>query len=181
LGTFLQYISQIDERILRWVRSHKLPPSFHKLFQLYTRIGDGYFWGVIALLIITLLPHAQWREIVTYGVGAEALSLLIYWILKLTVRRPRPFNAFADIDAEVPPLDTFSFPSGHTMNNLAPATVIAMFFPWVGILAIFVPLSWGIFRIYYGVHYMSDVVFGFLLGAMCGLLSFTIIPMLGLL
>ena len=43
---------------------------------------------------------------------ALAMSLVIYEVVKLNTKRPRPFAANPQIKAEVPPLDKYSFPSG---------------------------------------------------------------------
>lgn len=177
----LKFLDQYDEKFLMWLRSHMLPPWFHRFFRIYTRIGDGYLWVVILTLLLTLLPEDQWKQVLLTGIGAELISLAIYWIVKLALRRPRPFAVYKNISAEVPPLDTWSFPSGHTMNNVAPALVIAWFFPWLGALAVFVPFSWGMFRIYYGVHFLSDVIAGMLLGALSAYLGLKLLPLTGLL
>ncbi|MBI5021048.1 MAG: phosphatase PAP2 family protein [Ignavibacteriales bacterium] len=64
----------------------------------------------------------------------------------------------------------YSFPSGHATNNIAFATLISYYYPkwkWVA-------FSYGILmamsRVFVGVHYPSDILFGGLLGAFCALI-----------
>ena len=93
-----------------------------------------------------------------------AMSLVIYEGVKLSTRRPRPFAANPLIKAEVPPLDKYSFPSGHTMNNLAVASTVFYCVPQYGWIMMLLPLTWGLLRVYFGVHWLTDVLCGFVLG-----------------
>jgi membrane-associated phospholipid phosphatase len=87
-------------------------------------------------------------------------------VLKLLFERERP--AFLD------PVATavgYSFPSGHALNNALGAAVVVMaLWPVVKrrrlLLAagIAIPALTGLFRIGLGVHYLSDVVAGWLFG-----------------
>jgi undecaprenyl-diphosphatase len=53
----------------------------------------------------------------------------------------------------------------------AMAVVLAYQFPRARYLVMILGLLAGLSRIYFGVHYLSDVLAGFLLGAMVGALS----------
>ena len=66
------------------------------------------------------------------------------------------------------PPDKFSFPSGHTMNNLAIAIYAGSFFPPLipAILPIVVLVAFS--RIYLRVHYPTDVLIGAVLGLAVG-------------
>ena len=100
-----------------------------------------------------------------------AVSLALYWLVKLSVKRVRPFSFFDHIDAEVPPLDKYSFPSGHTMNNLAVACTVFFLVPQVGWVMLLLPVTWGLLRIYFGVHWASDIVAGIFLGGISFLIG----------
>jgi undecaprenyl-diphosphatase len=49
------------------------------------------------------------------------------------------------------------------MNNLSVALSLCYHFPLLGTTATLVPLSWGVLRVYFGVHYVSDILGGFVL------------------
>jgi undecaprenyl-diphosphatase len=96
--------------------------------------------------------------------GAEVVN----GVLKLAFHRPRPELAFLH-------LETYSFPSGHSTAVTAAFGALA-FLLWpamrsprrrVALVAAAVCLIAlvGFSRLYLGVHYLSDVLGGFALGA----------------
>ena len=85
-------------------------------------------------------------------------------MIKNIVGRTRPYDLVGHFELLVDPLGDYSFPSGHTMNNLAIATTLLLSVPAAGLVMMALPLSWGFLRVYFGVHWLSDVVGGFLLG-----------------
>ena len=87
------------------------------------------------------------------------------------INRKRPYEKF-----DVPPVipkDTKgkSFPSRHVFS----ATVIAMTFlfmspwMWLGVALLFVALLEGVVRVVSGVHYISDVIAGMVVGILAAL------------
>jgi undecaprenyl-diphosphatase len=71
-----------------------------------------------------------------------------------------------------------SFPSGHAANNMAVATVLILFFGWRGALYLPYALLIGYARIYTGAHWPTDVLAGFLLGLIGGILSVKLLEIL---
>ncbi len=134
-----------------------------RVFRLVSRLGDGVFWYV-AMLAIALLggangPTAALHMLLTGGVAA-----LLYRTLKRWTRRPRPFRAHAGIVAHLPPLDEYSFPSGHTLHAVT-FTLVAL--AWFPVLAwIFVPFTVlvAMSRVVLGLHYPSDVLMATAIG-----------------
>jgi membrane-associated phospholipid phosphatase len=96
-------------------------------------------------------------------------SALLNYAMKVAFARPRP-------EAADPVLYSsgWSFPSGHAMATLVlcgvGAYLLARLFPsngWRGLVIVLLiawPLVIGFSRLYLGVHYVSDVVAGFLAG-----------------
>ncbi|MBI4654898.1 MAG: glycosyltransferase family 39 protein [Nitrospirae bacterium] len=87
-------------------------------------------------------------------------------ILKTLFERPRPCQVLQGINLLVGCTGSFSFPSNHAANAFSFSAGLAYFFRGAGIplylLAVIIAFS----RIYVGVHYPSDVVFGALLGTL---------------
>ena len=96
------------------------------------------------------------------------VAFTITFILKYLVARPRPNIMPLEI------INSFSFPSGHAIAVFAPLVLIDKEFPklkWLWLVfAILVLIS----RLYLGVHYLSDVVAGALIGYITGLLILSV-------
>ncbi len=160
----LKEIALFDEKFSRYLYSHRLSEKSDAWLRRYTRLGDGYVWALIAALILAVDGPMFLAKVLAQVAPSLVVALALYWIVKLSSRRRRPFEAIPEFKALVPPLDKYSFPSGHTMNNLAIATTVLLTVPAAGAVMMALPLTWGFLRVYFGVHWLSDVVGGFLLG-----------------
>lgn len=137
-----------------------------ELFYSFTVLGDT-IPDVIIIAALVLLPVTCKR--VGIPVACTAItSTLLNKVIKNIIERDRPLERVVEASG-------FSFPSGHAMNNMA--IYLMLFFciePFcktrlqkgisLVVLLIF-PLMMGISRIYFNVHYFSDVVCGWCLGA----------------
>jgi len=160
----LKYLESLDLRFFRFWRRHSFSAKVDKFLRFYTRMGDGYIWAFVAIYIYFFYGRAVLFDIIERVIPALLLSLFFYWLVKLTIRRKRPFDLLKEVNADVPPLDKYSFPSGHTMNNLAVGFTVFTEAPCIGWIMLLMPLTWGFLRIYYGVHWLSDVIGGICLG-----------------
>jgi len=154
----------LDVRFFHFWRRHSFSPGMDRILRIYTRMGDGYVWALVIAFIYFFYGQETLILIIKQVVPAIFISLVFYWTIKLTVRRKRPFDLLERVNADVPPLDKFSFPSGHTMNNMAVGFTVFATAPAIGWIMIFMPVTWGLLRVYYGVHWLSDVIAGIILG-----------------
>jgi undecaprenyl-diphosphatase len=143
-------------------------------FTWISRAGDGPIWYALMLLVVVL---DGWNGLsASVHMAATGLvALLLYTQLKRRTRRPRPFRDDARIKAITPPLDEFSFPSGHTLHAVA-FTIIAV--AWYPALAAFlVPFTVAVAasRVVLGLHYPSDVVAAALIASVLGLGSLLLV------
>lgn len=92
--------------------------------------------------------------------GALITAQLLVQAVKRLVNRPRPYEVTEEAHAKNPPACRYSFPSGHTCAAFCIALAVAhhlpdLAFPVLGIAGLV-----GVSRVYLGVHYPSDVLFG---------------------
>ncbi len=101
---------------------------------------------------------------------SEITNLSVTQIIKVTVKRPRPFRTMNNVylSDTLSVKGTYSFPSGHSSEAFAIATSLTLRYPVepvliAGLYTYAAVVSLG--RIYWGVHYPSDVFTGMLIGA----------------
>jgi len=139
-----------------------------KALVIVSKLGDGLFWYVL-IAALALVGGTNGRDVATQMSLAGLLNLPLYFWLKHSIGRPRPFVACPDIRACVRALDKFSFPSGHTLHAVSFAVVFTWHFPLIGAALIPVVLLIALSRVALGMHYPSDVVAGALIGASVGM------------
>ena len=97
------------------------------------------------------------------------LSTLVAFLLKITVQRQRPFqlgivSVYPFLEKSSHFIWNFSFPSFTTMFVFCTIPIISKEFPKIKWLWISFAILVGISRIYFGLHFLSDVIGGGLLG-----------------
>ena len=159
----LEQIFLLDNAFLHAMQSFS-GPALDTAMKAITLLGNPVFWILIAAFL-----YWQGREKNSFHlITVMALSALFAGLVKNIFMRPRPspqeFNVIGTDSFE-----TFSFPSGH-------ATLISSIFFFmrkklsailqiVFVIAI-VLVSFS--RMYLGLHYLSDVIAGLVLGAIIG-------------
>lgn len=148
--------------------------SARAIFGFISRLGDGVLWyGLI--LLLPLLYGADALTPATHMMLAGLISLLVYKAIKVTTLRDRPCTASPNIVRTVPPLDQYSFPSGHTLHAVAFTLVLVSYYPEFAWLTVPFTALVALSRLVLGLHYPSDVVAGALIGAAVAVTSFQII------
>ncbi len=170
------------QTIIEWdnhlTENLRLKPSQKWIWRLTTIIahsGDSWYClGV--LLLIWLFSKNSWRLIsASMGLGTFALAIIVL-IIKFSIRRKRPEGEWGDIYRST---DPHSFPSGHATRVFFLASMAWGLAPlWFAILlTIWAPLV-ALSRILTGLHYLSDVVAGMILGWILGKIFLLLIPTL---
>lgn len=104
------------------------------------------------------------RKTLVYCLFSVILGSSVSWVIGKIWHRPRPF-ACGDAAALVPHKANASFPSNHSMNSLAISLMLlARRNPW-GLPALVWTGVLASSRILSGLHYVSDVIGGFFIGA----------------
>ncbi len=176
LNAFTSRVLAIDMAFFRLLGSWSLPRAVSLPLILLVRVGDGWMWGLIAAYLWWAMPFAELEMTILHCILSIAISLVFYFPIKFSLKRLRPFDSGLDVTPLVPPLDKYSFPSGHTMNNLTVALTLSLHMPGLRVPAVIVPLVMGVLRVLFGVHYLSDIVGGSILGAVAFFISKAIFP-----
>ena len=111
--------------------------------------------------------------------SAALIGVLIFKGLKHLSHRRRPCQFEPHCWSKVLPPDKFSFPSGHTMTAFSIALVLSYFYPALEGTFFFLAISIGFSRIVLGMHFLSDVLAGVVLGVALGCASITAFASLG--
>lgn len=170
-GHMLDYISTRDHRLMRRVRRWK-PPRWFRLWMIYaTRGGDGGLWyGITGIILI--FGGAERLAAVAAAWSALGTGAVIFLVLKKVTGRKRPNALESHCWTALLPSDQFSFPSGHTISAFAFALAVGSFYPAALGLLLFCAFSVATSRIVLGMHFLSDVVVGALMGAGLGYAGF---------
>jgi undecaprenyl-diphosphatase len=105
-----------------------------------------------------------------------AIGWVAYKILKRSLVRERPFVGLVGIECAMPPLDRYSFPSGHTLHAVAFTTLGIAFVPSLAVVLLPFALLVAASRVVLGLHYPSDVLVGAVLGAGLAAGSLALLP-----
>jgi len=159
----LQFISVRDHKLMRKV-NHWPAPKWIRFWAIAaTRGGDGWLWYLAGLAVWLFGGDKRLAAIATAGLAAF-LGVCCFILLKNVSGRKRPCAIEPHCWAELLPPDQFSFPSGHTITAFAVAVTFSSFYPGASVLFLFCAVSVAISRILLGMHFLSDVVAGAMIG-----------------
>ncbi len=164
----LRALLDLDQRWSARLRVAEKPGKARTIAILLAHSGDSWFWGV-GLALIWWLGSNVWKWRTVTMVIAIAITAVCVMVIKVVVRRRRPAGDWGTIYRST---DPHSFPSGHAARMMMLwAVSLHVGPPWLAVaLALWAPLV-ALARVAMGVHYLSDVVGGGVLGLIIGALS----------
>lgn len=166
----------LDRRILLALRnpadlSDPIGPRWlEETMRDITGLGSVFTVVFVTCAVAAYLVLTERRRIGFYVLGAVGSGELLSTVLKLFYHRPRP-----DLVPHGMEVFTASFPSGHAMMSAIAYLTLAILLARVDrnrrvkalvlALGVSVTLLVGISRVYLGVHWPSDVMAGWCVGA----------------
>ena len=167
-------ILELDARLSDRLRVAEQPGLLRTLAVFFAHSGDSWFWG-LGLILLWWFGDSFWKQWALVLFAGIVLLAVIVMSIKFTVRRRRPEGEWGGIYRNT---DPHSFPSGHAARSfLIAALGLGLGPAWLAILlCIWAPLV-SLARVSMGVHYVSDIVAGTVLGFILGLIGFQISPL----
>ena len=172
---WLRQLRKLDARLSKALLITQENEQLSLLLKFFAHSGDSWFW-LTGLFIVWLFSRDEWREKTFFiAVGLVIMAAAVIF-LKFSIRRPRPEREWGQIYRIT---DPHSFPSGHAARSAALAVMaIAIGPPWFGIAVILWAPWVGLSRVALGVHYLSDVFAGWLVGGLMGLVTLAAQPLI---
>lgn len=127
----------------------------------FTNHVDDYaqfapFVAIYGFEMFGMQPKTDWQNRTAILIKGQILNLGMVYFLKKTLKKTRPDGT------------AYSFPSGHTANAFAGATMLSIeygeTYKWVPYVSYGVATGIGVMRMANNKHYISDVLFGAGLG-----------------
>lgn len=170
LSTLIQTVTieNFDSCIYKFIENIRTD-KLTSILKFFTKIGDVqslFFISSITVLIMLVFDKKKIAISVALNIIISSIS---YVVLKNIFQRPRPEIAERLIEE-----NGFSFPSGHSTNNMA-FYALAIYLVYknvknkkirdiICLILGIIPIIIGFSRMYLRVHYPSDVLGGFCLG-----------------
>jgi undecaprenyl-diphosphatase len=168
--SMLQFIATGDHKLMRKVNKWPAPKWVRLWAIAATRAGDGWLWYLCGVAALLFGGEDRLTSIAAAG-SAALVGVGLFTSLKMLSGRRRPCEIEPHVWATLLPPDQFSFPSGHTITAFAVAISLSTFFPLFLPALLFCALSIAVSRILLGMHFLSDVIVGAVLGTGLALLS----------
>lgn len=137
-----------------------------KVLKLITQLGGVLYFTILSFLVVVLAKRKKTKLLIPINIG---LGTIINLIIKEIIKRPRPSVTRLVNESG------YSFPSGHAMTSIAfygfliyliYKRIQNKYLKWALIIVLCILIFLiGFSRIYLGVHYASDVISGFIAGA----------------
>ena len=166
-------ILELDARLSSQMRVADKPGALRAIAVFFAHSGDSWFWA-IGLFALWISGDSFWKEWAIVQLGSISLLAAMVLLIKFRIKRKRPEGEWGKIYRLS---DPHSFPSGHAARAFLIATIAAGLGPLGLALALWIwaPLV-GLARVAMGVHYLSDIVAGALLGIVVALIGLQLYP-----
>lgn len=167
-------LTELDLAINLFIQENLRTEELTSFMRFFTSLNNV---GILAILTVLVFLFIK---------GTRRLGLLMAFsltlefmignlIIKPLVARPRPYEVSESVILLVRRAYDYSFPSGHTGSMFSIAVVMLLCLKgrarFVGWLFLLLSFLMGYSRLYVGIHYPSDVIFGFFLGSIIALFT----------
>jgi len=163
-------LTDVDTAAAEHLHQHvRDSPGLVQLLQVVSFLGKPLLFCIVCIPVVLLLLHRRRVHLAVFLASSALVGGLVDTVIKVLVDRDRPV-----LDDPVATAFNQSFPSGHSMMSVVIyGALLLIFMPVIPrrghrlAIALYVALclAIGFSRLALGVHYISDVVGGWVLGA----------------
>lgn len=162
-------IQHYDIAVLYWINHAWAHPWCDRLFIFVTELRNFIVPGLAGIGFLLIKGGTKGRRVaLCLVIGIAFSDNVSSRIIKPIVGRIRPCQALVGLRLPHGDRGTLSFPSGHATNIATAVTIVSMSYPPASGPLIALAILVGLSRVYLGLHYPTDVLGGFLLGAFIG-------------
>ena len=159
-------IVEIDKNLMIFLNKTLSNPIFDILMPIITNQKFLTIIGVVLIIYLGFYAGKRGKITLIVLIFAAGISdAICAQIIKPWVGRIRPSHEFIEyINLLVSKGGKWSFPSNHAANSFAFATVLSYFYDKNKTMIFSIASIIAFSRVYVGVHYPLDIIFGSLLG-----------------
>ena len=159
-------IIEIDKQIMVFLNKTISNPIFDFIMPIITNQKFLVFSGLILIGYLAYFGGKRGRiTILVLLIAAGFSDAICFQIIKPWVGRIRPSHEFYEyINLLVSKGGKYSFPSNHAANSFVFATVLSYFYDKNRISLYILASTIAFSRVYVGVHYPLDIIFGSIIG-----------------
>lgn len=157
--------SKLDRKLLVALRTKFHEKPVERAVQFYSSLGEnGSLWTALAVGGLAVSKDKKrWAK----AVAVSPIALGLNYVIKLSVRRPRPdLPGLKKLGHSV---SAHSFPSAHATTSFAAGHVLSTLKPEARPIFLSAAVAMAVSRPYLGMHWPSDIVAGALYGSVIGI------------
>lgn len=173
MKSFIKAALEKDVSLSRKIRPLGKNKFVHTLAGFFAHSGDSWYW-LAFLFIIWLLTTDEWHTVSAFLAVSILIQAVLVLAIKFLIKRSRPAGEWGAIYRNS---DPHSFPSGHATR----AAMLAVLFWGLHLPTLAVCITLWVFlvsfaRVILSLHYLSDILVGWLLGIVLGFVMLWLQP-----
>lgn len=158
---------------LKFIIENLQSEMLNQIMNVITSLGNAGFIWILITVVFIIIPDTRAVGI-TMAVSLFIEFVTVNIVIKPLIDRARPFEISSDILKNIIitlPKDG-SFPSGHTAAAFAAATAAFCCRKKTGIFLLIFAFFMAVSRLYFAVHFPTDVLAGCVIGVVIGIVSY---------